>query len=218
MTSFLRDGPAQTPTPPATTIKDGDLRTPLALDDFMMQLGLVMRLPPKPSEVQADVAAPVATVRKSGTRLWVPAAATALALAVVGAKLRPPAPVVVPHEILGVWETPDARYAGRQIVFTDHSVVQQTANGVIGPPERIAGIATTQRGETLSVTLRHESEGAMASLSLAHVSEPVEHLVLRNPVGVPWYRVQDSATTRVVPSQGTSPTAQILPGKKAWEH
>ncbi len=217
MTSFLRGDAEQPPSaPPSSSIKDGDLRTPLALDDFMAQLAFVMRLPPKPRADPESVAA-AGSGKRIGTRLWIPAAATALALGLVSMKLRPPPPITVPQEILGTWETADGKYAGRQIVFTDRSVVQLTTNGAIGQPERIADIATVRRGDTLAVTLHHESEGTLASLALAHVAGPVEHLVLRNPVGVQWYRPQDSARVRATASVTTTP-GPTPSGKKPWEH
>ncbi|MFN8580600.1 MAG: hypothetical protein U0163_06425 [Gemmatimonadaceae bacterium] len=220
MTTTPRDDRARAATG-STSIKDGDLRTPLPLDEFMLQLGTVMRLPPKPVETTPET--PATTTRR-GTRLWLPAAATAVALVVAATQLRPSAPAPVPQEIVGTWETSDPRYAGRQLVLTSESVIEATGNGVLSQPERVSAVQAARRGDTLAVTITHEADGAVASLSLAHIAGFDEHIILRNPAGVSWYRAQDPANVRPAPasrSTGTespTPPPSTAPGKKPWEH
>jgi hypothetical protein len=136
--------------------------------------------------------------RAARIRIWLPRLASATVLLAVVPQLTPAPAVVLPRDVVGVWQTTDPRYAGRQLVLTDHAVFQADSTGAISVPERITAVSAALRGDTLALAIEHQAEGAVATLNLAYVRLPAEEITLRNPAGVRWNRVLGGA----VPPKG----------------
>ncbi|MGQ0764407.1 MAG: hypothetical protein ACT4OZ_01910 [Gemmatimonadota bacterium] len=216
--------PEKNPETP-TTIKDGNIGTPMALRDFMGQLGVVMKLPEKEREnvaPGAGVAAPKVQ-GKTHTRLWLPVAGIAVSAWFAVAQLSPAPSAQLPDQLTGVWVTGDKRYAGKQLVLSTRAVQQSFGTVSPGESQRLVSVTSVSRGDTTAVTLVHEADGGTATLSFAYVGGALETLMLKNPSGVAWHRLSDSATVRKAggregaAAQQTTNSVQ-LKGRKPWEH
>lgn len=212
------------PETPNTTIKDGNIATPMPLKDFMSQLGVVMKLPEKEKERTKPAAGASEERRSSGghTRLWLPVAGIAATAWFASAQLRPAPSAQLPDQLTGVWVTDDQRYAGKQLVLSRWAVQQSFGTVSPGESQRLVSVASTTRGDTTAVTLVHEADGGTATLTFAHTRGAFESLILRNPSSVVWHRLSDSAIARKAVGGPVAvqqaPNSVQLKGRKPWEH
>ncbi|MBL8961755.1 MAG: hypothetical protein JNJ98_17980, partial [Gemmatimonadetes bacterium] len=172
--------------PRISTVKDGDLATPMELRDFLEQVGTTMRLPARTTVSMTAVReAPVRATRRRR-----PVVLPLLALLSLGAwgavELRPPPTATVPATLQGTWVTDDPRYAGRAFELQEAQVIVRYPGG--HENSEVRGIEVHSRRDTLAVVLRHGDAGAPQELAFAFVPSPEPHLVLRNPEAVRWYR------------------------------
>jgi hypothetical protein len=173
------------------TVKDGDLKTPMPLNTFLMQLGLELELPARPAEAPA-VAEEATAGGEIRSRLWIPLVAVAV-ISVFGlARLAPPPPVTLPPEILGTWTTSARGYAGSRLILGSNTVQLMRDTGAISPSLRVRRAVVRRTQDSLAVVLLHDADGGTAELTLAWASGLRESLTLKNPVGVTWHRLADS--------------------------
>ena len=169
----------------ASTVKDGDLATPMELRDFLEQVGTTMRLPSRTTVSMTAVReAPAPKARRRPVFLPLLALVSLGAWAVL--ELQPPPIATVPAALHGTWVTDDARYAGRTLELQHERVTVRYPGG--SETSVVRGVDVQTRGDTLAVILRHGDADAVQELSFAFVPTPEAHLVLRNPEAVRWYR------------------------------
>jgi hypothetical protein len=106
----------------------------MQVDDFMSQLGLVLRLPAKPKTPALPPAQTATKHRVPRTRLWIPAVAVMSSLLFAASQLRFVPHVALPQKIVGSWQTSDPRYTGRQLVLTGTTVYQTDTSGESSSP------------------------------------------------------------------------------------
>ncbi|MGQ0649354.1 MAG: hypothetical protein ACT4P7_17515 [Gemmatimonadaceae bacterium] len=193
--------------PAAPTVKDGDLSVPMELNEFMTQLGVVMRLPTRSVATIPEPAAVTSSRRR--TRPLLPIAAAVTVLVYAAMQLRPAPSAIVPPEITGTWETTDPRYAGRHLVLSDRGVLHVVGSAPNGDVELVRAVATRRVFDTLAVVLTYGSSTPPGELAMAYVRQPREQLILRNPSGVAWSRtaaVVVGARAPSSPSLATDPS------------
>lgn len=176
-------------TPPRrASIKDGDLSTAMELGEFMGELGVVMRLPKRES-VAAAAPVQAQTVRSPvRVRRLLPLVAVVTLVAFAAIQLRPAPVAVVPAQVIGTWETVDARYPGRRLVLSEHGVLVLVLSMPQGAVEVVHRVTEHRVHDTLAVVLSYGSSTPVAELALAYVGQPREQLILRNTSGVVWTR------------------------------
>ncbi|MBL8982013.1 MAG: hypothetical protein JNL26_07505, partial [Gemmatimonadetes bacterium] len=174
-----------------STVKDGDLATPMELRDFLGQVGTTMRLPPR-TTVSMTAVAEARLARPVRAPVLLPLAALLLMVVWAAADLRPTALDEVPSALLGTWVTDDPRYAGRTVEFGPGVMTVRFPGG--REASIVRRVSLTQRGDTLAVVLQHGDEAQPQELSLGYVAAPEEHIVLSNPVAVHWFRRQVGGT------------------------
>jgi hypothetical protein len=204
-----------------TTVKDGNRATAMPLKDFMSQLGVVMKLPDKdrPRATRPEAAVDAAPNRRSTPRLWLPVVAILGAAGFAGARMKPPPRVTLPPEVIGTWVTPHPEFAGRRLIFTPAGMLQVNDTTIDSPMQKILGSQVKRYADTVQVAIVHEADGGSITLSLAYTRGAFESLTLKNPAGVAWYRITDSAAFIPGFRQGKAPGSPILPGgRKPWEH
>ncbi len=187
-----------------SSVKDGDLATPMELRDFLEGVGTTMRLPPKTTVRMQAVAAP--PVVRTQTPVFLPTLAVCVLAAFAFVELRPAPVGVLPPGLAGTWETTDPRYAGRYLVLSPGRVTQVFPGGQ--QADSVRAVSTVARGGTMAVVISHGGDGAVSELQLGWVQHPVEHLVLRNPEGVRW-------TRKAVDAPAPEPAAPNAPGGAA---
>ena len=187
----IRDN-AHTPSPPAT-LKDGDLSTPMALEEFLTQLGVVMQLPNRGVAARPEISEQPRPPAR--TKLLLPLMAAVAVLGFAAMQLRPMPIAAVPPEVTGTWETTDARYAGRQLVLSTHGLIIVVGSTPNGEAEVVRRVTSRRLSDTLAVVLTYGSSLPASELALAYVGQPRERLILRNPLGVVWTRVGRADTT-----------------------
>ncbi|MBK8249665.1 MAG: hypothetical protein IPK85_20035 [Gemmatimonadetes bacterium] len=187
MSDPLNSRPANPPAEArASTVKDGDLATPMELRDFLEQVGTTMRLPSRTTVSMTAVReAPAPRARSRPVFLPLLALVSLGAWAVL--ELQPPPVATVPTTLHGTWVTDDPRYAGRTLELQLERVTVRYPGG--NETTTVRSVDVQSRGDTLAVILRHGDAVAPQELSFALVPTPEAHLVLRNPEAVRWYRV-----------------------------
>jgi hypothetical protein len=139
-------------------VTDGDLRDAMELDEFLTQLGVVLRLPPRrPTGSSLPV---IVTLKPRSWGISV-LAVCALFLAVIGAlRLLPPRTDPLPDALIGVWETWEPEYAGRRFEIKPTSLVLQTGEGIAA--HRVFSIDNVRRGSganTTWYTITYDDDG-----------------------------------------------------------
>ena len=171
----------------AAEVKDGDLRTAMGLDNFMMQVGIVMRLPSRKEgdeEASSEGASAKAKARPN-TRWWLPAAAALAAL--VGAWQLVPRSAPsgdAPEEVVGTWRAIAPGYAGRSVTIQRRSL-EITVGDTLRmayPIERVTG---THDREGSRYVIHYRTSDGLVAFPLIARGAVIE---LPNPKGAQWTR------------------------------
>jgi hypothetical protein len=175
------------------SVKDGDLANPMELDEFLMQVGILLRLPAKTTERPIAAAkAAVRVVRRNrkllSRLLPVTAAALVSTYAAVNVKLPSSQTPTVPDELVGVWTTTDARYAGRRMTFDAKTFVltRGPVSGDVG--HQVVSIDRQRKGQsdTTIYVVRYLDEGGEQEMSLRHVGGARPFMTFANQQQVEW--------------------------------
>lgn len=168
-----------------STVKDGDLATPMELREFLGQVGSTMRLPKRTTVAMPTVAETTAAVR-SRAPVLLPAFAVISLAAWAAVEFSPPPVVGLPSAVQGTWVTDDPRYAGRTLEFGQSQVTVTFPGG--RETTMVRAVRSRQRGDTIALVVRHGEAAQPQELSLGYLAAPEEHLVLSNPAAVRWFR------------------------------
>ncbi len=171
-------------------LNDGDLTTPLPLDTFMNELGVIMQLPRKTTATQAIpvVAESVAPRRRRG--LLLPFIAVVLAGCVWIARVnRPVLPSEVPPQLRGEWGSDHVKYLDKRLAFTSNSVGITSREGSMPVLHRVISIDSTSSDDTLRVAVTYDDDGTATIMNATFVKWPRRRLELSNPPGVYWWPV-----------------------------
>jgi hypothetical protein len=214
-----------------TSVKDGDLATPMRLRDFMSQLGVVMQLParvPEAQPVPQAVGTPTPS-RRVRARLAIPVAAVLAVSAFSLSRLAPPPPPVMPTEVLGTWTTSEGSYAGKRLVLAARTVQMLNGDKPITSAQAIRAVSVQRRLDTVAVLVTHDADGGATELAAAWTNQGgLERLTLKHPAGFSWRRLQDSVNAPATAAQARAGNAAAIPrpanpagipgpGKKPWE-
>lgn len=165
------------------SLNDGDLQTPMELNEFMTELGSIMQLPRK-TTVRMRAVADVAPQARRRLPL-LPALAVAAVLGLGLSSLWPStAPSVLPLELVGEWRASDARYAERRLAFSPTGVGIILRQGQAAEWHPVESVVTTLRGDTTSYDVQYDDDGAPVRFLVHRVTRPGPRLLLSNPPGV----------------------------------
>lgn len=171
-------------------VTDGDLREAMELGEFLTGLGVVMRLPTKPTGVQKVVDAPKAP-RKGRHRRWlIPIALVgsiaAIALAVPAVMRLQNDPL--PEALMGQWHTRSPKFADRGFEISSSALHMRRglrASDVAVLP--IRRVQVSPRGIITAVVIDYEENGVTQSLDLTmHGSGRATTVEIRNQADVVW--------------------------------
>lgn len=85
----------------------------------------------------------------------------------------------VPTELIGIWETSDAKYADAQLQFTVESIIFKSGEEHLEKNQIIAVNKTTEHGKTLFTVDYISPEGAQYSMPLYYSIAPGNGPVLQ---------------------------------------
>jgi hypothetical protein len=176
------------------SLNDGDLATPIPLNEFLNELGVLMQLPKSRTTVAMPVivSEPTAPRRKGIMAL---AFAALLASGVLILRFSaPPVERRIPESLLGEWTTSHALYRERRLSFTTNRVGIQLRDGVMPALHPVRSVEHTGRGESPWYTITYEDDDSPVSFRVQYTSTPRPRLTLSNPSDVVWERVAKSAS------------------------
>jgi hypothetical protein len=235
--STIRQEPAR-----PVNLKDGDLANPVPLNDFMSELGTIMRLPKKEGPVAAPVAVAAAPARHgwSARTMVLPAIAVLLAAGVAWGRVAgTPALTDLPRELQGEWKTSHPKYRDRQLSFTADRVGLALQEGRAPQLYPISALTMRTRADTTVLSITYVEEGAPVDFRVSLVRGARPMLWLSNPPDVVWVPVRESAAGAAAnaaesaarratagvplpppvttgPKSGTGGTLPALPAEKNW--
>jgi len=232
-----RSTPRQEP-PRPVNLNDGDLATPVPLNDFMSELGTIMQLPKK----EGPVAAPVVVTTTPARRGWSARAAVLPAIAILlaagvawGRVTRTPPLTDLPKELQGEWRTRNPKYRDRLLSFTSDRVGIALKEGIAPQLHPISAVTMRTRADTTVLSITYVEEGAPVDFRVSLVRGAKPLLWLSNPPDVVWEPVRSAsaaaAAAAAAPAPGSAPlpppvttgpasqsggTAPALPAAKNW--
>lgn len=192
-------------------VKDGDLREPMHLGDFLMGLGIVLRLPgKKQATTTAEIVAAIPQRRRRSHLV-----AVALTLVVIlGAvviitPMFPSRSDPLPPTLMGSWQTQSPKFAERGFEIRGKELRMQR-----GPSETdvavlgIHRVRVTPHGDDTAVEIEYVEDGVRQSLDLTmHDFAGATVLELRNQPTVIWRRARSASATPAFP-----PGVELPPG------
>ncbi len=190
-------------------VKDGDLREPMHLGDFLMGLGIVLRLPGKKRAITAaDIVADIPqNEQRSRLVAVVLSLIVVIGLAATIPPLFPSRNDPLPPTLLGSWQTQTPKFAERGFEIRDKELRIKR-----GPAEtdvavlKIQRVRVTPRGADTAVEIEYMEDGARQSFDLTiHAFPAGAMLELRNQPEVVWRR------TRSKPGSAAYPEGLGLP-------
>lgn len=197
-------------------VKDGDLREPMHLGDFLMGLGIVLRLPGKK---QATTAAEiVAAIPQRQQRSHVVAISLSLVVILGAAVIIPPMfpsrGDPLPPRLMGSWKTQSPKFAERGFEIRGEELRMQR-----GPSETdvavlgIHRVRVTPHGDDTAVEIEYVEDGVRQSLDLTmHDFAGATVLELRNQPTVIWRRARSASATPAFPAGIELPPGAINAG------
>jgi hypothetical protein len=174
------------------SVKDGDLTTPIQLDEFLEGVGGVLRLPPK--EPVKPAAAPArAPFTISLPRYWrlvpVPLLGLALATWFLSRPSADQGTAVLPAPLVGTWITSDPRYKDRNFQISEGFVVfkngERADDQTAHPIQRVV---TEERADTTVATISYLEGNAPYELGLKYIPRPKPTIILSNQPEMTWRR------------------------------
>jgi hypothetical protein len=173
----------------AQEVRDGDLKKPMGLTDFMFQLGFHYRLPGR----QAATPTPgVAVVQR--VRWWLPVAAVALLAVVAVRDLGSIAPArELPERLLGQWATDAPGYQDRRILFSPGTIRLEFGDSLGSAQFAVSEVRWEGRGDSTHYDIRYWQEGVLTRLRFVYVEFPVPSIRLRNPASLVWFPRETSS-------------------------
>jgi hypothetical protein len=178
------------------SVKDGDLATPMELNAYMSELGVVMQLPRKKTTAAMPAVpepVPVASTSRRGVLLTV----MAVMLAIVALLSRLDTATVsreIPLDLRGEWITDHPDYRERRLSFTDRSVGIALHGGQSPRLHPVLRVSTEQRADTLLVTMRYDDDGTPQDFRVVMLSGATRQVELSNPTGVVWVPSREVAS------------------------
>jgi hypothetical protein len=192
---------------PDASVKDGDLVTPMKLDDFLTQVAVLLRLPPR---ALSRAAAPLAAVAEAArrvkepvTRWGLPAGAVVMVGIFAATKFNKAEPMVVPPQMFGSWTTQQGQYKGRHFTITREMITLSEGRDARDVTHKILSFTATDRRDTTLVTLTYDTDGKPTPMGFRYTSGGRPAIVLDHPWDIVWYRVQDDTTTKVAGAPAT---------------
>jgi hypothetical protein len=159
-----------------------------------MQLGMLFRLPVRVKEGEAaEQAGAPAKRRRSQRSLLIrlsPIFAVVLVSTYAAFNVRLPSAqtATVPEELVGVWITSDAKYAGRHLALTDKTVV--IGKGEAGETgHTVNTVDQSAKGDTTIYTITYQDEGGVRELGLRYLPGGKPRVTLLNQPQMIWRRV-----------------------------
>ena len=195
------------------SINDGDLSTPMPLNEFLSELGVVMQLPRSRttaaqlvSEAKAAAEAEAASSRlaargsRRGRRLLLPVLAALLASAVALVRFTSsPVQREIPPTLLGEWKTSHAKYRDRRLSFSANRVGIRFREGAMPAFHRVLSVETAGQGDSVSYLIGYQEDETPVRFRVSYRSTPRPAVILSNPADVVWERVDTSADGRALP-------------------
>jgi hypothetical protein len=180
------------------SLKDGELINPMELGDFMMQLGMLFRLPVRVKEPEPGDQPGTSAKRRSRRSLLIRmspilAAVLVSTYAAFNVTLPSAQTATVPEELIGVWITSDAKYAGRHLALTDKTVV--IGKGDAGESgHTVKTVDQRAKGDTTIYTIIYQDEGGTRDLVLRYLPGGKPRVTLLNQPQMIWRRVAKTTT------------------------
>lgn len=193
-------------------VKDGDLREPMNLGDFLMALGIVLRLPGKErASTAGEIIEAIPAQKRHGSRLAsiVLAAIVLILVAVALPSLFPDRSDRIPPRLIGSWQTLTPRFAQRGFEVRDNDLrVRRGPNETDVAVLAIRRVRVTQRGADTDVQIEYMEDGAPQSFDLTmHDTPGGPMLELKNQPDVVWRRARPLGRAPNLP-----PGLELAPG------